>query len=193
MKQSNMPLTYTAAFLAVICAVSALSAATQEAGLSCQNIAAPMEDGARYTGVVRNEDYRFSAIIPPGRAGWGVRAPAPFHGFIVPLDGSGRYREGESCIDLYVGVRVRLPEDDSERQLARAIKRPTTVGNQEGSERIEKEVVGGRPFTVVTIRVDLRHPSSGQGYMSLTLISPANKYPSNRRTFDKFLSDLTFW
>ena len=29
--------------------------------------------------------------------------------------------------------------------------------------------------------------------MSLTLISPANKYPSNRRTFDKFLSDLTFW
>jgi len=193
MKQSNMPLTYTTALLAVIWAVSALSAATQEAALSCQNIATPMEDGARYTGVVRNEDYRFSAIIPPGRAGWGVRAPAPFHGFIVPLDGSGRYREGESCIDLYVGVRVRLPEDDSEKPLARAIERPATVGNQEGSERVDRELVGGEPFTVVTIRVDLPHPSSRQGYMSLTLISPASKYARNRRTFDRFLSDLTFW
>lgn len=179
--------------LAVAIAMPTLFADTSAAALSCQNIVLPMEDGATYKGLVRNEDYRFSAVIPPYKTGWGVREPAPFHGFIVFLDGKGQYREGHSCIDLHVGVRVVLPEDDSERAMAHTVEKPVTVGNRKGLEIIERETLGGRPFLVATVHLDLPIASGGSDYVSVTLISPADKYAVNRKIFDKFLSDLSFW
>jgi hypothetical protein len=187
-----LPIAYALRLLAVATAVPVLPAETSGGALSCQNIVLPMEDGATYRESVRNEDYRFAAVIPAGKTGWGVEAPAPFHGFTMFLDGDGRYRAGESCIDLYVGVRVSLPEDSSQESAGRRVRNRVDVGNRRGFEVVDKETVGGRPFLVVTVNVDLPRPS-GSDYMSLTLISPANRYTANRKVFDKFLSDLTFW
>jgi hypothetical protein len=178
---------------AIAIVILALPAETSAAVLTCQNMVIPMEGGAEYRGMVRNEDYRFSVSIPSGKVGWGVRSPAPFHGFTVFLDGSSEYRKGDSCIDLGVGVRVVLPEDESEKAGAHVAGKPVTIGNRTGVEVINKEVLGNREFWVVTVYVDLPRSSGESDYVSVTFISPAAKYAVNRKTFNKFLSGITFW
>jgi len=166
---------------------------TSAAAQSCQNIVLPMKGGSIYTGVVRNEEYRFSAIVPTGKVGWGVSSPAPFHGFIMFLDGSSRYREGDSCIDFSVRVLVSPPEERPEKAAARNKAKAVTLGNRRGWEEVDREMIGARSFTVVTVLVELPRPLGQAEVVSVVLISPTDRYVTNRRTFDRFLSDLTFW
>jgi hypothetical protein len=179
--------------LSVAVAMATPSANASNAPLSCQNIVLPMEDGAQYRGQVKNYEYRFSAVIPGNKIGWGVREPAPFHGFIIFLDGRGQYREGDSCIDLQVGVRVDLPEDDSEKQVGRTIEKSVTIGNKKGLEIVEKYIVGGRPFFASTIRVDRVTGSGGSDYLAVTLITPSDEHAANRKIFNRFLAGIKFW
>jgi len=191
-----MPLLTQMIFMEAILVVGLVSPSVrggENRSLTCQNIVLPMKDGATYTGVVRNEDYRFTAIIPPGRKAWGVAPPAPFHGFVLFLDGNGRHREGDSCVDFEVGVRVILPGDDSKDHAEGTTARPVTVGNRTGSETIIQEEINGSIFVIANVRLDLARSISRSDYVSLTFVSPIKTYTANRKIFDRFMSGLTFW
>lgn len=181
-------------FLAVAMVMAMPPSATPTAILSCQNAVLPMEDGTQYLGLVQSERYRFSAQVPHDRVGWGVQAPAPFHGFIVFLDGEGRYREGDSCIDLYVGTQVDLSGDETATSKDRRPERAVMIGGKKGSEIIERETTAtGRSFVIASVRLNLPLASGESDQISVMLITPSEKYRTNRRIFDRFLAGMRFW
>src|SRR5580693_6920762 len=95
--------------LAVVLCTVGLLAGPPPPILTCKAVSlARPGNGVQYRGNVSNGDYRFSATVPAGLAGWGAGSDAPFHGFTIFLADQA---VGNSCIVFRIGMRVELPED----------------------------------------------------------------------------------
>ena len=144
-------------------------------------------EGVSYKGIVRNDDYRFTAAIPPGLVGWGGAPGAPFHGFTVFLNEKSR---AGSCIHFLVRVHVDLPEDAPPATRGRMLR--VKVGNRNGLLTVTAGIVHGVNVENRSVQVEL--PRGGyKDDLTITLITPAADKRGAIPIFEKFISQIEFW
>jgi hypothetical protein len=144
--------------------------------------------GASYRGTFENGDYRFAVKVPPGLIGWGgVADGAPFHRFVIYLDPKIC---GESCIGLYVGIHLDLPEDRTGgNELLSGTRR--RVGNRAGTQQVIRGVVGGKKFENILIELQLTYKEDRNDF-GITLVTPTSLAKKTRPIFERFVSSLRF-
>jgi hypothetical protein len=156
---------------------------------SCDTISlARPGEGVAYRDGFTNDDYHFSATIPPGLTAWGAAPDAPFHGFTILLDTRS---SKTSCIHLVVGMRVDLPEDppsNSNHKGATSVK----VGNRVGLQKVTRGIVHGVSFENLRISLDLPH-SGYQNNVIITLVTPTGATGVTLPIFKRFISQIRFW
>jgi hypothetical protein len=146
-------------------------------------------DGVAYTGVVRNESYRFEATIPEGSTGWGAAPGAPFHGFTIFLNDG--HREA-SCINFEVHIHVDLPEDQQDTSPASERGRRVKVGNETGILTSARGTISGIDLENQNVRFK-RVRAGRQDEFTITFITPTNDKSKTDAIFQRFLSQLRFW
>jgi hypothetical protein len=139
--------------------------------------------GVRYTGVVQNDDYRFSVKIPNGLTGWGGIAPdAPFHGFLIPLDSVT-----DGCIVFEIHLRV----DEVAATKNMAGGKTLTLGTARAWQTQEEGVVRGVAITnirTVFSSVNPNRVDDGE----ILLITPASQIERAAKLYKAFLRSLRF-
>jgi hypothetical protein len=131
--------------------------------------------------VVTSEVYALRAVVPPGLTGWGVAAPAPFHGFAIFLPGS------PGCVVFEIHIRV---DDDDVVTPERAVR--VRVGNLDGWEEEVAGDAGGVEWTNVTAYFAFHHHGDHFDDGSITLAVPTALRASGETVFWRFLADLRF-
>lgn len=161
----------------------------------------PRDSGARYEGMIRNDDYRFSAVVPPHLTGWGAASGAPFHGFTIYLSA-----DAQSCIDFSIAIHVSLPEDEKRarhsiksdsRSRIKKIKgngwtgiETTTRGQRQGTSFDNIDIT----FSILrTTPVAGAAPISNMIDVGITLVTPTLDRNRTEAVFREFLAQLTFW
>jgi hypothetical protein len=174
-----------AAFAEMFCTVGHTSAADHVR--TCDSISHErVGQGEAYKGTVRNETYRFQAVLLPGSTGWGGTPGAPFHGFIIFLN-NGR----TACIDFEVHVFVELFEDQPHPRALEGERR-IQVGGKAGTLNIVRGAIEGTPFENQTVRLKRLRPGRRDDF-TITFITPVPDKDETELLFEKFLSQLTFW
>ena len=164
-------------------------------------ISSPRGNGVSYRGTVRNSDYRFTAVIPPGLTGWGAGESAPFHGFIVYLDND----DDHSCIDFQVAIQVDISEDETRvrernRRMNEIAGRKIEIDGKQGLETVSKGYSDGISFDNITdvfefhrtIPVQGEPPIHDTDGMSIRLLTPTKERNRTEPIFREFLSQLRF-
>jgi hypothetical protein len=139
-----------------------------------------------YRGAFSNSDYGVSARIPDGLEGWGSDANAPFHGFAVFLT----QRDDEaraSCIALYLGLDVVLPEDAP--HVPRPGFVPVRIGNRNGIEYASTGVIGGVPLLNVTVFAEFSRRGEAN-VLRVSLVTPTADRRKTEPLFRAFLASL---
>ncbi|WP_419805884.1 hypothetical protein [Terriglobus sp.] len=135
--------------------------------------------GTAYHGMVQNDTYALSALVPPGLTAWsGVATEAPFHGFTMFLG-------PESCVIFQIQLRV---EDDPAPNLRGATKR------LDGVRMIESRRValrkGARFLTRETVFSHAQPHEIDDG--SVLLITPESRRAASERAYEQFVRSLNF-
>jgi hypothetical protein len=141
--------------------------------------------GVSYRGSVHNSAYRFSATIPAGLKAWGAGRGAPFHGFVIYLNGTG-------CINFQIHVHIDLPEQSNVPSPTQAGEVSTAVGNKVGTRIVRKGLIGGKEFDNIFVYLSLQRDGQKDD-VELTLITPAKYREPSERIFADFISHLRFW
>jgi len=145
--------------------------------------------GVSYKGVVRNDDYQFSATIPEGLAGWGAAPVAPFHGFaIFP----GPESEATSCIVFRIAIHVDLGEDDKKSGQRKPRTERVKVGNRLGSQTTSSGTAGGTIYENVDVWLEL-HRDGYRNDVEIMLVTPKTEAARTRAIFAEFLASFRFW
>jgi hypothetical protein len=137
--------------------------------------------GVSYSGVVRNDDYKFSLTVPEGLTGWGADPVAPFHGFTIFLpDGQS------SCIMFEIHLRIDLNPREARHRGTKVVIGDVTAWKEEATGTIN-----GTGFTNITVRFSVAH---GQDVDDGTvrLVTPTKDIGRNGPTFEAFLSQIKF-
>jgi hypothetical protein len=150
--------------------------------------------------MIRNDDYRFSAVIPPHLTGWGAASGAPFHGFTIYLP-----NDAQSCIDFSIAIHVSLPEDERHAQHSpksdsrshiKKIKgngwigiETTTRGRRHGASFDNIDIT----FSVPRITpVEGEQPISSMTDVGITLVTPTQDRNRTEAVFREFMAQLIF-
>lgn len=164
-------------------------------------LSSPRGKGVSYKGTVRNSDYQFSAVIPPGLTGWGAGPGAPFHGFVIYFAGEDK---PQSCIDFSVGIHVRLPEEEetSSGKSPSSLTshgRKVKIGNKVGVETLDRGFKDGVSIDNIWVVVHLDRQFQGARKqlhdtvdVGVLLVTPTNDRDKTEPVFRKFLSQLKF-
>jgi hypothetical protein len=147
--------------------------------------------GVAYEGVVTNDDYHFSAVIPNGLTGWGAASNAPFHGFAVFFSKAGP-PERTSCITLYVGLELTLPEDPPRSSRPRPGYVPVKIGNRRGVQYTTVGSHQGVRLENVTVLLDLPRDGYTNG-LRVALVTPLVDREKTEPIFRAFLSSFRLW
>ena len=139
--------------------------------------------GNAFQGLVKNEDYSFSAEIPPGMIAWdGVGNNAPFHGFVIFLD-----QNLDSCIQFEIHVRI----DDSEVLAHSGSARRGRLGDAPSWQYVRGVVPrSGRMVNIRTLFSFENGDLTSDG--EILLVAPASKLLAARRAYQLFLASLAF-
>lgn len=157
---------------------------TQPTVLGCRQVVSTQPgDGPAYKGAVANDDYDFSAQVPPGLTAWGgVDESAPFHGFTIFLDSKAK-----SCIVFEVHIRVDESDTVARPPRAKFIMR----GKAEGWQTSYTGAIDGIKLTnVMTWFSFKQHDQTDDG--SILLITPSSNAVDALRVYDSFLRNLVF-
>jgi len=140
--------------------------------------------GRLFKGVVKNEDYRFAAIIPNGHSAWdGVADSAPFHGFTIFLD-----PEGSACIDFKIGLRIdaeSVPEGLKGKGSIR-------LGKANAWQWMATESIDGKPVTNMTTLLT-HHFKNSVFDGEVRLISPKGQVKKYIAAYNSFVQSLRFY
>lgn len=165
-------------------------------------VSSPRGYGISYKGTIRNDDYRFTVIIPTGFTGWGAGAGAPFHGFIIYLDDDNT----ESCIDFDVAIRVILPEDRalnrgrSAKSSTQISETKVRVNGKTGIETVSRGLSHGTSIDNVyaTFKIPDSFIAEGRPVrdtigVAVGLLTPTKDREKTEPIFRQFLSQLKFY
>jgi len=139
--------------------------------------------GHAYTGLVRNEDYDFTAHLEAGLTGWsGVAETAPFHGFVIFLDSTE-----QSCILFEVHLRV----DESDGQIHSPRAKDLRLGKAEAWQTTNIGVIEGIQVSNIRTAFSFKQATQIDDGVVL-LITPNSKVRELRRIYDGFLKSIVF-
>jgi hypothetical protein len=151
---------------------------------TCSDISlARAGSGVGYRGLVENDDYHLSIVIPSNLMGWGADRVAPFHGFTIFLPGQNKIA---GCVVFEIHHRVDLGDETNTREgsTVRSIK----LGNIEGSLEERAGEINGTALKNVTITFLVEEVDEG----SVWLITPMKDLKKNLPIFDRFVSQVRF-
>lgn len=141
-------------------------------------------NGRLFKGAVKNEDYRFTAIIPNGHSAWdGVDDAAPFHGFTIFLD-----PEGTACINFKIGLRI-----DAESALEGLNRNGgIRLGKASAWQWTSTEYVDGKPVSNMTTLLT-HHFKNNVFDGEVRLISPKGQVKRYIAAYNSFIQSLRFY
>ncbi len=138
--------------------------------------------GRVFRGTVTNEDYNFTAHIPPRLTGWDVAEPAPFHGSTIFLDSNEK-----SCIHFEIHIRI----DESLAPERSSMAKHVQLGEAQGWQYTARGVVDDINLTNVTTVFSFKH-SHETDDGEILLVAPTSRIGDGVRTYESFLHSLTF-
>jgi hypothetical protein len=161
--------------------------ATSKAGI-CESITnSKSGTGVAYRGTLRNSDYGISLQIPSGQTGWGAAPEAPFHGFAIFFDD-----QSKSCISFEIHLRVDA--GDSKSMSSAPSAKRVRLGNRNGWEERNTDMIDGVEWTNITVRFSMHHVRSRSEIDdgSITLVTPTRDKGRNMSIFQEFITHIRF-
>jgi len=141
-------------------------------------------NGRLFKGAVKNEDYRFTAVIPKGLSAWdGADDVAPFHGFTIFLD-----PEGVACIDFKIGLRIDADSVPEGLNGKGGIK----LGKANAWQWTSAKDADGKPVSNMTTVLTYRFKNSvfdGE----VRLISPQGQVKTYIAAYNSFVRSVRFY
>lgn len=166
------------------CAAASVAAAEPPGVISCVGTGYTGPGiGPSYSGRIRNDDYSVTAAVPHGLVGWGgVADSAPFHGFIIYLDGTR-----QSCIQLEIHLRV----NEEDRPIKEAGAKSLSLGKAKAWQVRRSGTVGGVRLVNVATTFTFQQPDQNDDGVIL-LISPQKNMPKSRQIYKEFVRSIIF-
>ena len=139
--------------------------------------------GHAYTGLVRNEDYDFTAHLEPGLTGWsGVAETAPFHGFVIFLDA-----KEQSCI--LFEVHLRVDEGDSQIRISKA--KNLRLGKANAWQTTNVGIIKGKRISNISTSFSFKQANQIDDGEVL-LVAPTSTVGKASQIYEAFLKSVTF-